>query len=557
MGTKTLFIIFVSFIFLAVSCGKHKSAEKDFRRAKIFEQDVKGNIVSPLNIKEFEGQWHFQDRELDGVFGVSAKKFYSTLGQAPLKKIIVAVIDSGVDIHHQDLKGRIWTNPDEIPGNGIDDDANGYVDDIHGWNFLGNSEGDNLVEDTLVATRIYKRILTKIENDEELDEYEAENFSLLEAIVLQNREHFQKRFTEISQHINKVAQHLELLKILAGMDNINKREQIESIQPKNDFVALIKTELLDIWDQYHNGFSGMKKAREMAKYYVQVGYNPEYDLRSKIVGDNPIDFQDKSYGNNDVIGPDATHGTTVAGVIAAQFNNETKSRGLTSEVMIMPLRAIPKGDERDKDVALSIRYAVDNGADIINLSFGKSFSQFKTQVDAALLYAAQNNVLVIHAAGNESKNLEGGQSHFPNKFLLAGQGVVSQSIHKNFIEVGASTQHDNENFVASFSNYGQSSVDFFAPGVQIQSILPFNQYGSVSGTSIAAPIVSAMAALYLAHHPDVSVEKLIQNLKSAVVLSEQPEVLRPTTADQTSSLIPLSSLAAKPGVINLVKLFNQ
>ena len=149
---------------------------------------------------------------------------------------------------------------------------------------------------------------------------------------------------------------------------------------------------------------------------LDYAYNPDYDSRKLIVKDNYADSNERFYGNNDVEGPDALHGTHVAGIVGAVVGNEIGSDGIARNVKLMSVRAVPDGDERDKDVANAIRYAVDNGATIINMSFGKGYSWDKKAVDEAVKYAAKHDVLLVHAAGNSGQNNDK-TDNFPNDFI--------------------------------------------------------------------------------------------------------------------------------------------
>jgi subtilisin family serine protease len=283
--------------------------------------------------------------------------------------------------------------------------------------------------------------------------------------------------------------------------------------------------------------------RALEHYEVQVkyAYNPEFDPRS-IVGDDPEDYKDKNYGNNDPTGPDANHGTHVSGIIAADRNNDLGIKGIAEHVLIMPIRAVPNGDERDKDIANAIYYAVDNGADIINMSFGKSYSPGKKAVDKAVKYAQKKGVVLIHAAGNSSKETNP-SNNFPNKYFTK-KGEAS-----NWIEVGASSWQADETLAAEFSNFSQTGVDLFAPGVDIYSTTPGSEYESNSGTSMAAPTVAGVAALLLAYYPELKASQVREILKASVYDKADHEVLKPGTED----LVPFSKLSKTGGVVNAYK----
>jgi cell wall-associated protease len=248
----------------------------------------------------------------------------------------------------------------------------------------------------------------------------------------------------------------------------------------------------------------LKELKEGVDYFgviVNYGYNLEFDSR-KIVGDNYSDVYEKNYGNNDVKGPDPNHGSHVAGIIAASRNNNLGIKGIADHVKIMSVRAVPNsGDERDKDVANAIIYAVDNGAKIINMSFGKGFSPEKEAVDKAVKYAEQNGVLLVHAAGNDGKDSDVNKN-FPERFYLNSKEA------KNWVEVGASSWGTGQDFVADFSNYGKKSVSFFAPGVEIYSTTPDNTYKNESGTSMASPSTAGVAAILMSYFPEFTAAEI-------------------------------------------------
>jgi subtilisin family serine protease len=238
------------------------------------------------------------------------------------------------------------------------------------------------------------------------------------------------------------------------------------------------------------------EARKDAENRLQYGLNPAFNPRT-IVGDDTTNVNQRGYGNNEVTGPDATHGTHVAGIIGAVRGNSVGLDGVAgASVKLMILRAVPDGDERDKDIANAIRYAADNGAQVINMSFGKAYSPQKEAVDAAVRYAESKGVLMVHAAGNEGANLDTSPS-FPTRAFLASGAA------RNWIEVGASTPGADA-LAASFSNYSHTGVDVFAPGESIWSTVPGNQYRRLQGTSMAAPVVTGLAALIMSYYPSLS-----------------------------------------------------
>jgi cell wall-associated protease len=491
--------------------------------------------------------WFLLDPENDSVQGVSAEKTYATLlKNKPSKTVIVAIIDSGIDIDHEDLKTVIWTNEREIPGNGIDDDKNGYVDDVHGWNFIGG-KGGNVDADTYELTREYLRLRAIYEgNSKKLSKKQKKEF-----------EQYTKIKTKFEKLRAKNEEQYELYNnlytnVVSSTDTIKKILNVEKLTPQliEGFTttepALLQTKafLLNVYQnvgesiELETFYEQLKEAVHYYEVIVNYGYNTDFDSR-KIVGDNYSNLYEKGYGNNDVKGPDATHGTHVAGIIAANRNNSIGIKGIADNVKIMPVRAVPNGDERDKDIANAITYAVDNGAQIINMSFGKSFSPEKIAVDKAVKYAERKGVLLIHAAGNDGKDNDV-EKNFPTRFYLNGKEA------KNWLEVGASASGKENEFIGSFSNYGKKTVDLFAPGVEIYSTTPGNTYKNESGTSMASPSTAGVAALLMAYFPSLDVFQIKDILKKSTRKFDGLKVPKPSTETNVN----FSDLSSSGGIVN-------
>ena len=505
------------------------------------------NIINPAL------KWQHLDLAEDKNYGVSSDKAYLDFNLTQSKEIIVAVIDSGVDHNHEDLNDVMWVNKKEIPENGIDDDSNGYVDDIYGWNFLGGSGGKNIGEETLEETRIYARLLKRIEAGEVLTKLEKGLFKKVKDLVTTNLEKYSKRYKEAIKDRANVSMLLDILKVKLGIQTIEVRRDLEDIESKDPQIVKIRKELLGLWDKYWRGFPGIKRVIDSSGYYVNVGYNIEFDERATIIGDDPNDFSDKNYGNNDVIGPDASHGTHVAGIIAAKRGNDLGMDGIADNVKIMALRAVPDGDERDKDIALAVRYAVDNGAHIINMSFGKKFSPYKSEVDKAFKYAASKGVLLVHAAGNSSLNIDGGNISFPNHYVKDGSGVLIANKIPNWLEIGASTKNKALDLIASFSNYGNEAVSFFSPGHRIYSTTPNNRYAAFSGTSMAAPVAAGVAALLMSEYKNLSASTVKTLLEKSVSKPADLNVSVPTQnppRPDLRHLEPFKDFSVHDGVVN-------
>lgn len=495
------------------------------------------------------GDWFNQDPTVDGIEGSSVDRVYDTFSLYRTEPVIVAVIDSGVDVHHEDLQGKIWENPNEIPNNGIDDDLNGYVDDIYGWNFIGGRDGSHVDQDTLVVTREYKRFLFYKETGiwKWLSKEEKKYFRGVKKDYLEKSGEATKTYNEFKDLndqalVSKVVLESKLNQTdfsLAALKTI-KSDDAE-VQAAADFLV----ETFTRW----RSFDYLAYVVDYYSTPVNYYYNLDFDPRVDIVKDQPYSPWESDYGNNDVIGPDSSHGTHVSGIIAADRNNALGIRGVANNVKIMALRAVPNGDERDKDIANSVRYAVDNGAKIINMSFGKAYSPYKGIVDEAFRYAARKGVLLVHAAGNSETDNDIKPS-FPNRYPV----YYPNSRISTWLDVGASANYKDESMVASFSNFGQKSVDLFAPGYKIMSTTPGNEYDAYSGTSMASPVVAGVAALALSQFPELEGKELKEAIMDSVRLYEGHLVKKPSTPEL---LVPFSELSLTGGIVDSYQLMQD
>jgi cell wall-associated protease len=553
-------------------------------------------VILPAN-------WYNLDLAKDGYFGIGTEKAYSELlkNKTAKQKVIVAVIDGGVDINHEDLKGAIWTNSKEIPGNGIDDDRNGYIDDVHGWNFIGSKKG-NLVYDNLELVRIYRKYKPKYAStirSTVLDSAEKIEFALYTRATAE----FGKKYDEADQNyrylfaINKVldsvaAVNHKTVPALLDIENYKADDEME------ENVKRIVRSGSKRSGSFEKFYKEMKDAFKAYDIMVKYNLNPKYDERANLVGDNYSDSKERFYGNSDVTGPSADHGTHVSGIIAANRNNAIGINGISNDVSIMAIRVVPVGDERDKDVANGIRYAADNGARIINMSFGKNYKWDKPAVDQAIKYAEKKGVLIVHAAGNEDANNDV-EENYPTKYfdspeLASFNKVIEKTKHtdisfmpvslqgsrgrvanakvdlkairindlkradslrtfipsaRNWIEVGASSYKDDNDLKTSFSNYGKFNVDVFAPGFKIKSTIAGSKYDEYDGTSMAAPVVSGLAALILAYYPQLTAVQLKDIiLKSVVKVTHKVKFKN----DLNQSLsIPFTDVCVSGGVVNV------
>lgn len=552
-------ITLLAMMSLLISCGQEiktsghiNPADTDPAKA-IGELTSQNDLIEKINTTDILN-WQHLDQSRDGLYGVSANKAYSELELKQTREIVVAVLDSGVDVNHEDLKDVIWVNKKEIPGNGIDDDNNGYVDDIHGWNFIGGKDGRHIDGETLEVTRIYGRMLKRLEAGDVFTDEESKLFERVKAEVTANLKYFGPVYKKAVADSILLKKYLKKSAVLLNTTEYYTRTQIQGIPTGNEEINELKANLLALWDEYpFGGFSRIDYLKEAYSERVNVYYNVNFDARKRIVGDDPEDFTDTNYGNNDVGGPDSSHGTHVAGTIAAQRYNNIGMDGLAANVKIMALRAVPNGDERDKDIALAVRYAADNGANIINMSFGKGYSPSKAQVDEAFMYAASKGVLLIHAAGNSSKDIDGGLNNFPNSYLKQGVGVYAANTIPNWIEVGASTKDLGLNLPATFSNYGKESVTLFAPGHKIYATYPNNEYKAISGTSMATPVTAGVATMLMSEFPTMNATEAKAILEHTVVVEDNLQVRLPNANAQPIDFripVAFSDLSYTHGVVN-------
>ncbi len=495
--------------------------------------------------------WHNLDAKTNHIQGISTDIAYEKLlKDKPMKRVVVAVIDGGVDINHEDLAGKIWVNEGEIPKNGLDDDNNGFIDDINGWNFIGGKDGTNIKLETAEITRLYVKFIEKFDGIKKasLSGKKLAEYQYLEKAKIKYLEKANKTkndYDDISgfASIFKEADST-IISILNKPDyTLN---DIKSINPGIDKrLSSIKDLLYGIYKRGYNR-NQFNSYYEYLDKKTNYQYNTDFNPRT-IVGDNPELWNDIPYGNNDVIGNTPEHGTFVAGIIAANRHNDIGMKGIADSVKIMVIRTVPDGDERDKDVANAIIYAVNNGAQILNLSFGKDFSPQKNFVDNALKYAASKDVLIIHAAGNDSENNDTVE-RFPNNYDSTGNTIM-----RNWMNIGASYKKKNKTLTASFSNYGKKTVEFFAPGENIYSTQPANKYSVMDGTSFSAPMTAGAAALIKSVYPLLTASQIKEILINSAVKYPRLKVYLPSQHEKKRKKVRFGDLSVTGGLLNVYK----
>jgi len=514
------YVLIISILVIAGCSSTNKTITTEPNSSSTTSTEVTTAETSTLN-------WHHLQINDSPYNGIASDKAYAELllDKTPSKNVVVAIIDSGTDIEHEDLSANIWINDGEIAGNNIDDDKNGYVDDIHGWNFIGGKNGKNVDKDTYELTRVFVKLrdLFQGKNLDELSPEELDNYQY----YLEIKAEFEKEQADAKanfenlRNINNAIQGAKNIFQVSSIDSVSNSE----LEPKNNDTPYKQQakQIIKYFKDLGLSENDINDAFKQFDTMYNYGYNANFDPRY-IVGDDYEDLTDRYYGNNDVEGPRSDHGTHVAGIVAAVRDNDIGANGVASNTSLMIIRAVPDGDERDKDIANAIRYAVENGADIINMSFGKSYSPQKFYVDEALKFADMKGVLIVNAAGNSAENIDSTIS-YPNKFYPDG------SMMKNFITVGASSWDGDTLIAANFSNYGQT-VDLFAPGVEIYSTTPDNTYEALDGTSMASPVVAGVAALVMAYYPNFTA-------------SEIKEIL-------LESATPITNIVYEPGSDNVV-----
>lgn len=436
------------------------------------------NAQNPKLIRQPAKNWHLLDLKSDGMFGISAEKAdKELLKNKKAVPVVVAVLDGGVDVNHQDLKQAIWNNPKEIPGNGKDDDKNGFIDDVHGWNFYTTmSKGDEEFD--------VRELSLQARNNPELKKRLQEKMQQ-ERVKLKSLKEEQAALEQIVQKIGKTAPTRDDFKNYIPVNAAELKMQMAIVQGLNiypDYIALKRFEM----------------SRDVNALEIELAYfdNQDFDL---VTG-----------------GPTAHHGTHVAGIIAGKPNAAQGIKGIAGSAKIMVVRTtsgykpvqkegmvILRADEAPGaagmlKVASGIRYAADNGARVINMSFGKDWKTSTPSLDEAVKYAISRDVLIVHSAGNLRLDMDKAES-YPNRKIPEGQKVAA-----SWIEVGASGWKDDETLPAAFSNYGKNSVDVYAPGIDLTSTAPRNTYWTDSGTSMAAPVVAGLAALIRAYYPKLT-----------------------------------------------------
>lgn len=547
---KQLFKIAATFLFviLVSACG----SVSPLISTPVGNIDTYPLKVNPLSEEQEKIWWHL-DLERDTVPGMSVIRTYDEIIKNKKgKTVIVAIIDSGVDIEHEDLKNVLWVNKKEKPGNGIDDDNNGYIDDIYGWNFLGDIVGENME-----YVRIIKKLNPKFEgkSESQIAQQDREDFQLYQKALAElekDRNEAQTNYFQYGMMLNQLSPAHQKIADKLGKENYTL-EEVATLQGDSSLgqEVFMISQMLGYGEPIPEILNQLQGGVDYYKSRLENHFNLETDFRA-VLGDNPDDINDVPIGNNNVMGPDplkedTKHGTHVAGIVAAQRGNGIGMDGVAKNVEIMSLRTVPDGDEYDKDVALAIRYAVDNGAKVINASFSKYYSTHPEWVYDALRYAAEHDVLFVHGAGNDSFDLDDDTIlNFPND----QQDNYNEYID-NFLNVGALNPVYGPNMIAGFSNYGKSNVDVFAPGVRIYATVQNNEYEFLQGTSMASPAVAGVAAMLRSYYPELTAAQVKKIIMDSGVSTNINVILGGDESNQR----PFSEISKSGKMVNMYNAF--
>lgn len=540
---KTAYIQLFIIIFL-LSCSKKKEVISPINII------IKDSLeIKKPNLKSTKN-WLHLDIQLDSVPGISLRRAYdSILKDQKGNTIIVAVLDTELDINHIELKNKIWINKNEIPNNGKDDDGNGYIDDVHGWNFLGINKDKSLH----FANSEIVRFLRNFKTDHQTNNKSSDTISTQHKRYINLEKDYQKRVESLKKDqeygdflVDNYPKSKALLKEIFPKENytVKQLDSLDAIYSKTDKKKADLIFYMADFIRYDLSVSYIQNYKYTADGKRNKSYNLKYYDRD-LLNDREENLSYTNYGNPSISSDlhISEHGTIVSGLIAADRDNQTGIKGIMKEVKIMPLKVSPIGGSvHDKDIALAIKYAVDHGAKVINMSFGKNLSKNKKWVEDAIKYAASKDVLIVSSAGNSNKNLDVVEN-YPND-----QEFSKPEIASNFIKVGAIGWNPNKSFKSYFSNYGKSQVDLFAPGENIKTTKPFDSFKTDSGTSLSAAITSGVAGLIFSYYPELSASEVKRILMESGILCTIPVNIAPY--GEKEKLVPFNELSKSGRVLN-------
>jgi subtilisin family serine protease len=482
--------------------------------------------------------WHQMDLKADGFYGVSLTQAYQFLKGKKSKTVVVTTIDSGIDTTQNDLKSILWVNPSK---------TDPQVGDVHGWDFLGGKDGKVDYTETTEEVRQYYKLKDKYAGVTTAPAGQEKEYAFWQRVKTEYDSTYTKAQAEIkdlSMEVNVLTATNYYIKrqLKLQSDQTFNKSDLDKINTTNDTIVQSKTVWASVFTQIGESTDNAKVLKDLTEYYAKQNntINPDLDARAKIVGDDPDVNDGKPYGNNILKTPDCSHGTGVAGLIGAVRDNGYGIDGIADNVRIMSVKAVPNGDEYDKDIANAIRFAVDHGAKVVNMSFGKKISPHKDWVDAAFKYAAAHDVLLVMASGNDGQDMDT-KPEFPNDTYLDGTTT------DNVISVGASGPKLGENLAADFSNYGKNNVDIFSPGVKVTSIDMDAEFNTADGTSFSSPIVAGIAALILEYYPNLTASQVKHAILASAIPLTGTMVIKP--GDKTKK-VDFASLSKTGGIVN-------
>lgn len=479
--------------------------------------------ISKAQRESYPLDWFLRDVEQDSMFGTGVHRIYKELlpGKKPAS-LIVAVIDSGFDTTAQMLRPVLWRNLGEIVGNGKDDDHNGYTDDIHGWNFMGTRDGDSQSRGVPEELRTYSWLLKTYKGDmRKMPQEERDLFVSLYRTYGIRKVEYERESIEAQEKLKEIKRIKKQAWFKKAYKEHMVRKATEPVLTNEEKIEMLKAGKplprveLDTVEKILTQERILLRTIESDKELFTIAF----DIR-KVIGDDPYDMNDRKYGHPYFpIASCSKHGTHVASTIGGVQEPNSGVYGIAQGVQIMLLQVVPPGgDEEDKDIALAIRYAVDNGAKVINMSFGKYTALSSTQkwIEEAMDYAAAHDVLIVRAAGNNSKNID-------QVNVYPGRPSKPET-QACYICVGAHGSNlravDKNNKLVIFSNYGKKSVDLFAPGHNIYSQVP-GGYAQQSGTSMASPVCAGVAALIRMYYPSLTAAQVKDILMKTVTPCNQ------------------------------------
>lgn len=527
--------------------------------------------------KQSDLDWFNCSFDKDGIYGAEVNKAYDFLKDKKIKKRpVVAIIGTGLDIEHEDLKDAIWKNPKEKKINGKDNDKNGYIDDIHGWNFLGGKDGTVMEKTMEEGDREFIRLFdkgygkyfydgenfyqmindkkTKVPAPDNMNEYRYYvNRVLSESRIAGSYGGYQLSYLirDYGKHFDRMMRakypNQELTQKEFGICYDPKAAKRDSLSEVAFMIYIMgfTVSQTDSWDVVHNAIKSGDQITMAKEEYEKAMQQYGNDGRKEIVGDNYLDLNDYKYGNNVLLTSDAFAGTMLGGIIAANRENDWGMNGIMDKAELMTLRVkANEGEPYLKDVVLAIRYAVDNHADIIMLPQQATLypDNQKKWVDEALKYAESKGVLVVVPTREYSVDMAK-MEFYPNRWMTGEKELT------NLMIVASSDKNGNPSMS---SNYGAKEVDLFAPGTDVYSSYTGDTYQKASGAGLAAAATVGVAALIKAYYPELSGSQIRNLLIKSVTSRADAEVEKGIRVKDrvTQDLFLFGDLCLSKGILN-------